>query len=96
MRDGSQLLLFSIATGAFLLLALDEGGTMHEGLADFYAAAITGDSLTAEWVGAKMPAAPNGDGAARELANSAKCPDDFIGEVHHDSLPFSAAPVCAY
>lgn len=71
--------------------SLDEAGTMHEAVADFYAAAITDDSLTAEWVGAMMPAAPNGEGAARQLANTSKCPDDFIGEVHYDSLPFSGA-----
>ncbi|HEY3452784.1 MAG TPA: MYXO-CTERM sorting domain-containing protein [Myxococcales bacterium] len=71
--------------------SLDEAGTMNEGLADFYAAAITNDSLTAEWVGAMLPAAPNGEGAARELNNSSKCPEAYIGEVHFDSLPFSGA-----
>ncbi|MGC4113695.1 MAG: MYXO-CTERM sorting domain-containing protein [Myxococcales bacterium] len=71
--------------------ALDEAGTMNEALADFFASAITNDSLTAEWVGAQMPPVENGEGAARELNTDAKCPDDLIGEVHYDSLPFSGA-----
>ncbi|MBI5549083.1 MAG: hypothetical protein HY901_34800 [Deltaproteobacteria bacterium] len=71
--------------------AMDEGGTLHEALADFYAAAITNDPVTAEWVGARLPAAPNGEGAARDLTSDHKCPDHIIGEVHYDSLPFSSA-----
>jgi MYXO-CTERM domain-containing protein len=71
---------------------LDEGGSMNEGTADFYAAAITNDPTVAEWVGSKMPPAPSGEsGLPRVLANANRCPDDFIGEVHNDSLPFSGA-----
>jgi hypothetical protein len=71
--------------------SLDEAGTMNEAVADFYAAAITNDPVTAEWVGARMAAVPNGEGAARDISSDAKCPDDLIGEVHYDSLPFSGA-----
>jgi hypothetical protein len=73
--------------------ALDEAGTMHEALADYFAAAITRDPKLAEYVGAKMPVDPGKapEGELRDLENTKSCPTLLVGEVHNDSQHFSAA-----
>ena len=57
-------------------------GAMNEALADFFAASITGDSNVGSYAGS--------DGAIRGLVNDHKCPSHLSGEVHADSMFFSA------
>ncbi|MFN7130996.1 MAG: hypothetical protein ACK4N5_02870 [Myxococcales bacterium] len=74
--------------------ALNEGGAMHEGFADYFSAAITNDPKVGEYVGTRVPTNPNAppaEGALRDLENDFKCPDLLVGEVHVDSEHFSAA-----
>jgi hypothetical protein len=59
-----------------------EPGALNEGWADFFAASFTGDSVTGNYAMGVL---------ARDADNSARCPDALIGEVHHDSLPWSGA-----
>ncbi|MGI5865041.1 MAG: hypothetical protein ACOX6T_23720 [Myxococcales bacterium] len=67
--------------------ALDEAGSLHEGFADYFAGAMTGDPAMAEWFGAMVS-----EGASlRSLDNDFRCPDLLIGEVHNDSMHFSGA-----
>ncbi len=58
-------------------------GSIHEGLADYFASAITGDGRVGEYAG--------GDSAIRDLDEVHRCPDRLAGEPHHDSLPLSGA-----
>lgn len=74
--------------------ALNEGGAMHEGFADYFAAAITNDPKVGDYVGPRVPVsevAPPAEGSLRDLENDFKCPDLLVGEVHVDSEHFSAA-----
>ncbi|AUX41820.1 hypothetical protein SOCE26_032450 [Sorangium cellulosum] len=54
------------------------GGSLDEGLADYFACSVNGDPSLGEASLALL-------GAGRDLADSAmKCPDDLLGEVHED------------
>ena len=67
---------------------LDIGpGALSEAYSDIFPMFMTGDSLIGEYGGAGLAAG----GAIRNLENTARCPDDMIGEVHQDSVPFSSA-----
>lgn len=73
---------------------LDEGGALHEAFADYFAAAISGDSRVGEYVGVRIPVNPNAppaEGALRDLDNDFSCPSVLVGEVHADSKHFSGA-----
>lgn len=68
--------------------AMDDPGAMNEGFADYFAAVVTGSHKVGEYVGA---GGSGGEGALRNLENELKCPDVLWGEVHQDSMHFSAA-----
>ena len=68
--------------------AVDAPGAMNEGLADYFSSAITGDPDVGEY--ASKDISPTLD-VIRTLANTDKCPDGIIGEVHADSTLFSGA-----
>ncbi len=70
----------------------DEAGAMSEGLADYFAAALTNDPLIANFAGPRLTATASGLGTAlRDLDNTTSCPSLLTGEVHNDSQHFSAA-----
>lgn len=59
-----------------------ESGAMHEGYSDYFAASILNKPNIGEKIFPQV---------VRNLNNKQKYPDDFIGEVHNDSLVFSGA-----
>lgn len=67
---------------------LPAGGGMNEGIADYFAAAITRDSLIGEYaiqdLGLDLP-------GIRDISSPNACPTHLSGEVHADSIFFSAA-----
>ena len=63
-------------------------GAMNEGLADYFAAAITGGSAMGEYAATDL--AP-GLKSIRDLANSETCPANLSGEVHADSKFWTGA-----
>lgn len=66
---------------------IDSPGAMNEGTADFFSSGITGDPLVGEYAAQDlMP----GLAAIRDLTKKNSCPNDVVGEVHADSLFFSA------
>lgn len=74
--------------------AMDEGGAIHEGVADYFAAAMTGDPVIGDFVsprigGAAGPLAQ--DVGLRDLGVAYRCPEVIEGEVHQDSQHLSAA-----
>ncbi len=85
------------STAAFSSFTLDgrsgnnEGGALHEGLADFFAAAFGQHPLVGEYVGPRMASMTGEEGALRSLDNDAQCPDILWGEVHQDSRHFAGA-----
>ncbi len=66
-------------------ISLSPGG-MNEGIADYFAAAITGDPDIGEY--AILDADPTAK-AIRSLANPDACPNAIGGEVHQDATLFS-------
>lgn len=76
--------------------ANDEGGALHEGLADFISGAFGNDAVVGPYVGprigggAVVPGAPT-DTYLRNLDNTDTCPSVLWGEVHQDSKHVSAA-----
>lgn len=64
------------------------GGGMNEGLADYFSSAIAGDSVVGEYVIQDLGLDLNG---IRDISSKNVCPKDLAGEVHADSLFFSAA-----
>lgn len=68
--------------------AVDAPGAMNEGMADYFAAAITGDSAVGEYASKDIS---QNLGAIRDLENQDKCPGALVGEVHFDSTLFSGA-----
>lgn len=76
--------------------ANNEGGALHEGLADYLAAAYGQDSRIGQYVGVRIdttgaPAGSTTGSALRDLDNSLKCPGVLWGEVHQDSQHVSGA-----
>ncbi len=77
--------------------ANNEAGAMHEGLADYTAAAFGNDPRIGVYVGPRISGGGMGgpmlsqDVALRDLVNNLSCPDVLWGEVHQDSQHFSAA-----
>lgn len=63
-------------------------GSMNEGLADYFAAAVTGDPDVGEY--ASKDFAQNAS-VIRTLANEDTCESAIVGEVHFDSTLFSGA-----
>lgn len=61
-------------------------GSMNEGLADYFAAAISGDPDIGEYASQDIS---NGADAIRTLDNEDSCPGAIGGEVHQDSTLFS-------
>jgi MYXO-CTERM domain-containing protein len=82
------------ATAAFDSFTIDsrsgnnEGGALHESIADFVSASYGQDSRVGEYVGPRLG---SGEGSLRDLLNSEKCPGSLQGEVHQDSQHFSGA-----
>lgn len=76
--------------------ANNEAAAMHEGLADYTAAAFGNDPRIGVYVGPRISGAGGGmlpqDVALRDLSNTNfACPDVLWGEAHQDSQHFSAA-----
>lgn len=63
-------------------------GAMHEGIADYFAAVLTGDPYVGEYMAGDLGLDTVG---IRELDAGHTCPDHLVGEVHSDSVFFSAA-----
>lgn len=64
------------------------GGGMNEGLADYFSSAIAGDSIVGEYAIQDLGLDLKG---IRDISAKNACPNDLAGEVHADSLFFSAA-----
>lgn len=81
----------TLKLGAWTLDAhgiIDAPGAMNEAIADYFAAAITGDPAIGEYAAADLG---DGAGSIRRLDNQDKCPNALVGEVHFDSTLFSGA-----
>jgi MYXO-CTERM domain-containing protein len=63
-------------------------GAMNEGLADFFSSAIAGDPDVGEYA---VQDFASGLTAIRSLTQGDKCPSEIGGEVHQDSVMFSAS-----
>lgn len=63
-------------------------GSMNEGLADYFAAAVTGDPDVGEYASKDFAANLT---VIRTLANKDTCENAIVGEVHFDSTLFSGA-----
>jgi hypothetical protein len=63
-------------------------GSMNEGLADYFAAAVSGDADLGEYAARDIDARMK---SIRTLANKDRCPTEIVGEVHYDSTLFSGA-----
>jgi MYXO-CTERM domain-containing protein len=79
----------------------NEGGALHEGLADYIAVAYGNDSRVGAYVGPRIDGVreqnllggnviPAGE-ALRDADNPYKCPDVLWGEVHQDGMHLTAA-----
>ena len=67
---------------------LDIGpGALNEGYADTFAMFMTGDPGMGDYGGRDLTPS----GLIRNLENDNRCPEDMIGEVHEDSLPWASA-----
>jgi MYXO-CTERM domain-containing protein len=67
---------------------LDIGpGALNEGYADVFAMFMTGDPGMGDYGGVDLTPS----GLIRDLENDNRCPEDMIGEVHEDSLPWGSA-----
>ena len=62
--------------------AIDAPGAMNEGLADYFAAVISGDPDVGEYASKDIDPSMN---VIRTLANDDRCPENVGGEVHYDS-----------
>lgn len=74
----------------------DEGGALHEGIADYLAAAFGQRSRIGEYVGPRLSGGGTAgsvpqDVSLRDLENGHRCPEVLQGEVHQDSQHFSEA-----
>ncbi len=67
----------------------DDPGSMNEGFADFFAATVTGTPGLGEYSGPYLMDKANEP--MRSCLNDHTVNDDIIGEIHEDSLPWSAA-----
>lgn len=67
--------------------SMDDPGAMNEGFADYFAGIVSGAPVIGAYVGADGA----GGGDMRRLDNDFSCPDVLWGEVHQDSMHFSAA-----
>jgi hypothetical protein len=65
-----------------------EPGAMNEGWADYFSVSFTNDPDTGEYAGKGLV---GGETGIRSADNDHRCPDDLIGQVHEDSVPFSGA-----
>ena len=57
-------------------------GSLHEGFADYIPMVMTGDPKMGQFVG--------GADGIRDLSEPKRCPEDLIGEVHHDGMPLAS------
>lgn len=63
-------------------------GAMNEGIADYFAAALSGDPIVGEYAIGDLDL--EGLEGIRDISASDACPANLIGEVHADSVFFSA------
>lgn len=66
-------------------------GGLHEGYADYFSAALTGDPEMGEYAGVGLVPMPLPSGALRSLGNDKVCPDDLWGETHQDGEAWAGA-----
>lgn len=77
--------------------ANNEGGALHEGFADYIAAAFNNVAEVGPYFGPRVtagqPAAPGvrSDAYLRSMDNTQSCPDVLWGEVHQDSMHVAGA-----
>lgn len=95
--------IYATAALTFEDLAIDarsannEGGALHEGIADYFAAAFNNVPQVGPYFGpraaAAQPSAPGVpvDGYLRSLDNQNKCPEVLWGEVHQDGMHVAEA-----
>lgn len=96
---GHGVITATAGLGAFAIdsrSANDEGGAMHEGLADYLAAAFGQNPEVGAYVGPRISSSVSGglleqDVPVRNLENALACPEVLWGEPHQDSKHFSAA-----
>ena len=86
--DGHEYTHFAIGPDRFLGYRFDEYGvdsapiSLHEALADFFPSSISGDPVLGKYsLGSH----------ARNLTHFRMCPDDYMGESHHDGQIASSA-----
>ena len=60
-------------------------GGLHEGYADLMTMFVTNDPEVGEYALSPFP------GAIRDMENSSTCPEDLVGELHEDAIPFTGA-----
>lgn len=65
-----------------------EPGSLNEGWSDYFSAAFTEESSIGEYAAIK---GMTGEVGLRNIDTDASCPQDVIGEIHHDSLVWSSA-----
>lgn len=94
--------VYATAELSFDSLALDqhsannEGGALHEGFADYVAAAFNNEAAVGPYFGPRALATAGLTGIRQEsylrtMTNSFSCPDVLWGEVHQDSQHVAAA-----
>lgn len=73
--------------------ANNEGGALHEGFADYIAAAFNDNPEVGPYFGPRVAVAAgeSTDGALRRLTNQDRCPTVLWGEVHQDSMHLAEA-----
>jgi hypothetical protein len=65
-----------------------EPGSLNEGWSDYFAAAFNNKSAIGTYAAIKDG---YGETSLRDIDNNRRCPDDVIGEIHHDGLVWSGA-----
>lgn len=77
------------------LSANNEGGALHEAIADYFAVAYDNNSSIGDYVGPRMQIGNGGQldqiSGLRDANNSFACPDVLWGEVHQDAMHITGA-----
>ncbi len=87
---GHAVIAMSITLGQAMADAYgvwDPNTTLHEGLADFFSSSLAGNPALGEYVGAAFDQGSD----LRNLDNDNKCPNDVVGESHHDGQMLAGA-----
>lgn len=87
----ANLSISSVASDSYG--ANNEGGALHEGFADYIAAAFNDTPEVGPYFGPRVAAGAgqSANGALRNLTNQDRCPSVLWGEVHQDSMHVAEA-----